>query len=166
MEKIVLGIDPGIATTGFGVVRIEPSGKVSFVDCGQIRTNKQNSISQRLAIIVESLRQLIEKYHPELVGIESLFFARNISTAMVVAEARGAILSVLAEYNLPVVEHTPLQVKQSLTGYGKADKQQVLKMIKSILHIEALPGPDDISDALAIAVCTAFHKQVSTQVLK
>lgn len=165
METIVLGIDPGLAIIGFGVVKID-GNKVSFIDCGQIKTSKSDSHAQRLALIVKSIKELVEQYQPTVVGIESLFFARNTSTAMMVAEARGAILSTLANYPLSIVEHTPLQVKQSLTGQGNADKRQVLKMIKAILMLETLPGPDDISDALAIAVCTAFSHQTSNRVLK
>lgn len=165
METIVLGIDPGIAITGFGVVKI-CGNKISFIDCGQIKTLKGVPQAQRLAIIAKSIKELVERYQPTVVGIESLFFARNVSTAMVVSEARGTILSILASYPLMIVEHTPLQVKQSLTGQGSADKQQVLKMIKAILHLEAIPGPDDISDALAIAICTAFNQQVGSRVLK
>ncbi|MBU1083070.1 crossover junction endodeoxyribonuclease RuvC [Patescibacteria group bacterium] len=165
METTVLGIDPGLAIVGFGIVKIN-GNKVSFINCGQIKTHKSELHTQRLAVIVKSIKELVEEYQPTVVGIESLFFARNTSTAMKVAEARGAILSVLASYPLSIVEHTPLQVKQSLTGYGSADKQQVLKMIKSILKLETLPGPDDISDALAIAVCTAFSHQTSNRMLK
>lgn len=165
METVVLGIDPGIAITGFGIVEI-CGNKITFVDCGQIKTSKAIPQAQRLALIAKSIGELIEKYQPTVVGIESLFFARNVSTAMTVSEARGTILSTLAGYPLQIVEYTPLQVKQSLTGQGNADKQQVLKMIKAILHLETIPGPDDISDALAIAVCAAFSQPVSGRVLK
>jgi crossover junction endodeoxyribonuclease RuvC len=165
METIVLGIDPGIAITGFGVVKI-CGNKITFIGCGQIKTSKNVPQAQRLALIAKSIGELALKYQPTVVGIESLFFARNVSTAMVVSEARGVILSTLAGYPLQIVEYTPLQVKQSLTGQGSADKRQVLKMIKAILHLEAIPGPDDISDALAIAICTAFSQPVSSRVLK
>lgn len=165
METIILGIDPGIAITGFGIVKI-CGNKIEFIDCGQIKTSKDTPQAQRLASIAKSIGELVQKYQPIVVGIESLFFARNVSTAMVVAEARGTILSTLAGYPLKIVEYTPLQVKQSLTGQGSADKQQVLKMIKAILHLETIPGPDDISDALAIAVCTAFNQPARRRVLK
>lgn len=157
MEQIILGIDPGTATTGFGLVKMV--GKdVVYLNCGQITTSAKMPLPQRLLVIAKSLRQLIKTYQPNLVGVESLFFARNTSTAILVAEARGVILSVIAEANLPIAEYTPLQVKQALTGCGSADKLQVQKMIKSILKLQAIPGPDDVSDALAIAVCSAFSQ--------
>lgn len=156
MNKIILGIDPGLATTGFGVI-CEKQGEVEYLSCGCIITSKHDSLAQRLLIISESLDKLIRQHQPGLAAVESIFFAQNRTTAMAVAQAKGVILATLAKHNLPVIEYTPLQVKQALTGYGRADKRQIQKIIKSVLKLEDIPKPDDSADALAIAVCAAHN---------
>lgn len=156
MNKIILGIDPGTATTGFGVVK-DNKGQVEYVDCGCVITTKGVPSAERLLTIQNSLEILIKKYQPDIVAVEKLFFTKNITTAISVAEARGVVLVTAAKHNLEIVEYTPLQVKQTLTGYGKADKQQMQRMVKTILNLQNIPKPDDAADALAIAICAIHH---------
>ncbi|MFH1088580.1 MAG: crossover junction endodeoxyribonuclease RuvC [Patescibacteria group bacterium] len=159
MNKIILGLDPGTATTGFGVVK-DVKGQVEYIDCGCITTSKGIPPAERLLTIQKSLEILIKKYQPDVLAVEKLFFTKNITTAMAVAEARGVILVTAAKHNLEIAEYTPLQVKQTLTGYGKADKQQMQRMVKTILKLQNIPKPDDAADALAIAVCAIHHTSV------
>jgi len=160
MKKIILGLDPGTATTGFGVIE-EDRGKLEYIDCGYITTSKDKDPAQRLLIISESLEQIISQYKPELVAVESLFFAKNRATAIAVAQARGVILVGIAKHKLPILEYTPLQIKQTLTGYGRAEKKQMQKMVQSILKLREMPKVDDSADALAVAICAAYcHKAV------
>lgn len=176
MSKIILGLDPGTATTGFGIVR-DNKGQVEFIDCGCIITSPQKKgvspareashsdaggPAERLLTIQKSLETLIKKYQPDILAVEKLFFTKNITTAISVAEARGVILVTAAKHSLEIIEFTPLQVKQTLTGYGKADKQQVQRMVKSIMKLQCVPKPDDAADALAIAIC-AIHHSVKTR---
>lgn len=156
VNKIILGLDPGTATTGFGIVK-DVKGQVEYVDCGCIVTSKGISPSERLLTIQKSLEILIKKYQPDILAVEKLFFTKNITTAISVAEARGVILVTAAKHNLEIAEYTPLQVKQTLTGYGKADKQQMQRMVKSILKLQNIPKPDDAADALAITICAIHH---------
>ena len=147
-----LGIDPGTATTGFGVVD-EIDKKLSLVDFGCIKTAASLDMPSRLNIISEKLRELIDKYKPENVAVEQLFFASNAKTAIKVGEARGVILLTASQAGVKVSEYTPLQVKMALTGYGKADKKQVQYMVKNIMGCKETPKPDDAADAIAIAIC-------------
>lgn len=147
---IILGIDPGIATTGYAVVK-KDGNKFETFDYGCILTKKGGKLESRLFEISEKLKIIIQKYKPNRVGIEQLFFCKNVKTAMMVGQARGAILLTITNYDLPVYEFTPLQIKQAVSGYGKADKQQVQKMIQIILKLKEIPKPDDAADALAIA---------------
>lgn len=150
----ILGIDPGLATIGWGV--IETNGfKHCSVGYGHIQTPTKLPVEKRLAMIFDDLDTIIKKYSPECVAIEELFFNTNITTGIRVAEARGVIL-LCAELNkLPISEYTPLQVKQSVVGYGRADKKQVISMVTMLLSLPAPPRPDDTADALAIAICHA-----------
>lgn len=150
----ILGIDPGLATIGWGV--IETNGfKHSSVAFGHIQTPTRLTVEKRLAMIFDDLDTIIKKYSPECAAIEELFFNTNITTGIRVAEARGVIL-LCAELNkLPIFEYTPLQVKQSVVGYGRADKKQVISMVTMLLSLPAPPRPDDTADALAIAICHA-----------
>jgi len=157
MNKVILGIDPGIAITGFGVIKEKEQKKIEYLDCGYIATDSHDDTAKRLWIISKSIEQLIKKYHPQLVAVECLFFAKNKTTAITVAQARGAVLAILAKYELSLVEYTPLQIKQTLTGYGRADKQQMQKMVKSILKLDQVPKPDDSADALAVAICAIYN---------
>ncbi len=150
----ILGIDPGLATIGWGV--IETNGfKHNSVAFGHIQTPTKLTVEKRLAIIFDDLDTIIKRHSPECVAIEELFFNTNITTGIRVAEARGVIL-LCAELNkIPIFEYTPLQVKQSVVGYGRADKKQVISMVTMLLSLPAPPKPDDTADALAIAICHA-----------
>ncbi|MBQ3791634.1 MAG: crossover junction endodeoxyribonuclease RuvC [Clostridia bacterium] len=150
----ILGIDPGIATTGWGVVDYERSRTVA-VGYGSIITTPDTPIPQRLLSVEENIAQLIEKYHPDAMAVEELFFNTNATTAIVVAEARGVILTSAAKRGLKIFEYTPSQVKQAVVGYGKAEKKQVIAMVTMLLGLEKPPKPDDTADALAIAICHA-----------
>ncbi len=149
---IVLGIDPGLARTGYGI--IQKSGDLySAVDYGCIATPAGLDLPKRLLIIFNSLKHLISQFSPDAAAVEKLFFCRNVRTATQVGEARGTVLTAAAEKDLPLYEYTPLQVKQAVVGYGRAHKKEVQKMICLLLGSGAMPGPDDISDALAVAIC-------------
>lgn len=162
----VLGIDPGTATTGFGVIDFV-NGKPVFVDAGVITTKPDLAMSARLDIVFRELTELISEHKPDHVGMELLFFATNVTTAMTVAQARGVAMLAVERAGLPLGEYTPLQVKQGITGYGKADKRQIQEMVKMILGLNAIPKPDDAADGLAIAIthayqCSGSAKEVTT----
>lgn len=153
----ILGIDPGLATVGYGVV--EKNGDVlKGIDYGYISTPADCQISSRLFSIFTNIKLLISRFSPHEMAVEKLFFCKNIRTAMQVGEARGAILTAAAKNSLPVFEYTPLQVKQAVAGYGRADKKQVQEMVCLLLKLPEVPRPDDTADALAIALC---HLQFS-----
>ncbi len=154
----VLGIDPGIARVGFGVVETENGADVHFVECGLIATKPELTLQDRLKEIYQDLEVIIKKTKPQLLSCEKLYFQNNAKTALDVGQARGIVLLAASHFNLPVFELTPLQVKQSVTGYGKATKQQVEDMIIQILHLNFVPKPDDVADAIAIALSGAFMK--------
>lgn len=149
----ILGIDPGTGIMGFGV--IDSGRQPHMIDAGVIRTKVHQPESERLLIIYDSLRQIIDANKPHAVSVEKLFFARNVTTAMSVAQARGVVLLVAQQHNLPIFEYTPMQIKQSLTGYGKADKKQMQEMVKILLKLQETPKPDDCADALAAALTYA-----------
>lgn len=148
----ILGIDPGTATTGFGVIA-KDSSKLSMVDCGIISTPKTMDMPERLQILFEDLHDIIRQHKPDVVAIEKLFFTNNITTAMTVSQARGVVLLASQQNNLIISEYTPLQVKMAVSGYGKATKKQVQEMVAKILKLKNIPKPDDAADALAIAIC-------------
>jgi len=148
----ILGIDPGLATTGWAIVDFDKECNPIVVDYGAIITPKGVPVPQRLLEIYSDLEELIEKYKPELAGVETLIFYKNVKTAMSVGEARGVILLVLEKSGIPVKEHTPLQVKSAVTGYGRADKRQVQKNVQMLCNLDELPKPDDAADAIAIAL--------------
>jgi len=150
----VLGIDPGTATTGYGLI-IENEIGLEVVEYGIISTPADMSMEKRLQIIYNKLLELIDLYHPESCAVEKLFFQRNVTTAISVGQARGVILLALAERNVRFAEYTPLQVKQAVTGYGAANKKQVQMMVQALLTLSDIPKPDDAADALAIAICHA-----------
>lgn len=151
---VILGIDPGTATTGYGIIEKE-RGKLACIQFGCIKTPYGVDQAIRLHILREALLAILGKYKPTLAGVEQLFFVKNIKTALSVAEARGVILETLQSKGLTVLECTPLQVKQAVTGYGKADKIQVQKMVKILLQLTDIPKPDDAADALAVAIYCA-----------
>ena len=148
----VIGIDPGTGILGFGVVDFSHRGQPQVVDVGVIATPAHTKLKARLLDIYDSLNEIIDATHPDVMSIEKLFFARNITTAISVAEARGVVILVAAQHDLPVFEYTPLQIKQTLTGYGRADKKQVQQMVKLHLHMDEVVKPDDAADALAAAI--------------
>jgi crossover junction endodeoxyribonuclease RuvC len=152
MSLRILGIDPGTATTGWAVVE-EKKGEPKLVACGCINTSKFNSDAERLVEIGRDIGSLIKKYKPAEAAIEDLFFFKNLKTAITVAQARGVILYEIKKSSIPLFSYTPLQVKQALTGYGRADKNQIQIMVKNILKLKAIPKPDDAADAIAIAIC-------------
>ncbi len=149
---LVLGLDPGLATTGFGLVRSDEQRLVR-VEHGVIRTEARLDLAERLVRLHDALQHLITRYEPEVAAVEELFFSTNARTAMLVGEARGVLLLTLAQNGLPVREYTPMQVKQAITGYGGADKNQVQQMVRLLLGLEDLPQPDDAADALAVSIC-------------
>lgn len=150
----IIGIDPGYAIVGFGIIEYENS-KFKTIDYGAITTPAGMDFNKRLKIIYEDLCELLDTYKPENLAIEKLYFQNNQKTAIDVAEARGVILLSAIQRNLLIREYTPLEVKKSITGYGQAVKKQVQEMTKRVLHLHEIPKPDDTADALAIAVCHA-----------
>ena len=157
MAKIILGLDPGIADTGYGVISCD-KGKFLCLAYGSIKTKVQNSLSERLETLDKELEKIIEKYQPELVAVEHLFFNKNVKTALIVGQARGVLLLRIKKSGLKILEFTPGQVKQSVAAYGRASKKQVQKMVKIILGLKTLPEPDDAADALALAICSSSFK--------
>ena len=149
---LVLGIDPGTATTGYGLVT-ETDGQLRAVAYGVIATPSDWLMPQRLQKIYHDLAALIREHHPTEGAVEQLFFSRNVKTALAVGQARGVVLLALADAGLTVAEYTPLEVKQSVVGYGRAEKSQVQELVRLLLGVEAVPQPDDAADALAIAIC-------------
>lgn len=149
----LLGIDPGTGILGFGV--IDDARKPVLVDAGVIRTPAHQPEPQRLLTIFNGLQEIVQTTKPHVVSVEKLFFARNVTTAMAVSQARGVVLLVAQQHGLPIFEYTPMQIKMSLTGYGKADKKQVQEMVRVILNLKEIPKPDDCADALAAALTHA-----------
>ena len=151
---IILGIDPGLAIVGWGIVE-SVRGNVRPIAYGAITTPAHTDIEARLLMIQNDLEELIKKYSPEEMAIEELFFTNNITTGIAVAEARGVILCTAHKLSVKISEYTPLQVKQAVVGYGRAEKHQVISMVTSLLKLKKPPKPDDTADALAIAICHA-----------
>jgi len=149
----VLGIDPGTATTGFGLVCENESGDLKAEAYGTINTPVDLNMPARLKSLYEQIEQILILHRPEQGAVEKLYFQRNVTTALSVGQARGVILLAFANHDIPVAEYTPLEVKQATTGYGAADKKQVQSMIQSLLQLEVPPRPDDAADALAVAIC-------------
>jgi crossover junction endodeoxyribonuclease RuvC len=162
---IILGIDPGTATTGYGVIKIRKR-QPDLVTYGVVSTDKKLADSERLKILGADLESLIKKYRPEAIGVEKLFFSNNQKTVMTVSQARGVVLYIAQSHRIPIFEFTPLQVKSYICGYGKAEKKQVQFMIKQTFHLKNLPKPDDAADALAIALCAGIFAEKSRQLVK
>ncbi len=160
---VILGIDPGTARCGYGVVE-ESGGNLKLVDCGIVETPAGTSTAMRLTVIYTRLNGLIVDHNPEAVAVEQLFYGNNSRTALAVGQARGVILLAAATNNVETAEYTPLQVKQAVTGYGRADKHQVKSMVKTLLDLKELKGHDDTSDALAVAICHAFSRRMARQI--
>ncbi len=157
----ILGIDPGYGITGFGIIEAD-RGNCRLVQCGAITTPAGMDFSARLEMIYEDMRQLLAQAKPDAVAIEELFFGQNVTTGIGVAQSRGVILLAIRQAGLEVTSYKPMQVKQSVVGYGNATKHQVMDMTKRLLHLTAMPKPDDAADAIAIALC---HARSSTSML-
>ena len=157
----VLGIDPGTAITGYGVVE-EVKGDLKPLAFGVIRTPAGQPLPMRLQLIYRAVRELATEWGPAAAAVEELFFSSNVRTAMSVGQARGVALLALADARLVVAEYTPLTVKQAVTGYGNADKAQVQEMVRLLLGLAEVPRPDDAADALAVAICHAHHRQTQS----
>ncbi len=152
----VLGIDPGLAIVGWGVVDRLNGMTFQPVGYGSINTPAHTEIPYRLAMIHKNMNRIIEKYKPDEIAVEELFFTNNITTGIAVAEARGVILLAAEEHGIPVAEYTPMQVKQAVVGYGLAEKRQIIAMVTSLLNLPKPPKPDDTADAIAIALCHGY----------
>ncbi len=158
----VLGIDPGSLKSGYGVVD-EQQGQLQMVDYGVIRTKPDAPLAERLLTISVRLRELIERYAPDEIAVEEVFMATNAQSSLKLGQARGAILLTAAQAGMAVAEYTPLQVKQSVVGYGRAEKMQVQQMVKVLLRLTEIPSPDDAADALAIAICHHHSAKMNRQ---
>ncbi len=148
----ILGIDPGMAIVGYGLIEVE-NHEITLLTSGSIQTDKKLSDSKRLLEIYNDLTTIVEKYQPDCASVEELFFFKNQKTVIPVAEARGVIITVLEKFNVPIYSYTPMEVKQVLTGYGRAEKKEVEQMVKITLNSDNLPKLDDTFDAIAIAIC-------------
>lgn len=150
---LALGIDPGTAITGYGLVRETEEQGLVAVDYGVIRTPAKMPMPKRLVLLYENLEELLQTHSPDSSAVEKLYFQKNVRTAMSVSQARGVTLLALARANLPIAEYTPTEIKQAITGYGAADKKQMQDMVRILLNLDEIPQPDDAADALAVAVC-------------
>ncbi len=157
---IILGIDPGYAIVGYGVIE-SIANKCKPIAYGVITTPAKMAMEQRLLIIYNELNGIIDKYKPDEMAIEELFFNTNAKTVINVGQGRGVCLVAAAAKGVPISEYTPLQIKQALTGYGRADKNQIQQMVKMFLNLESVPKPDDAADAVAVAVCHAHSRQLN-----
>lgn len=164
---IILGIDPGTATTGYGVIKIKPQKSrlanttritwtVEYLDDGIIVTDARQPVEQRLKKLHLGMSRIIKEYQPDVLVVEKLFFYKNLKTALPVSEARGIILLAAAQNKIEIKQYTPLEIKMTICGYGRADKKQVQRMVKEILKLKEIPKPDDAADALAVAACYFF----------
>ncbi len=161
---IVLGIDPGTATTGYGLVVENAAGEARLIRCGVILTAAGSPMAARLLAIHQAVTALIRDDAPDAIAVEALFFGRNVTTALTVGQARGVVLLAAAQAGLPVFEYKPAEVKQALAGYGGADKRQMQEMVRILLGLDDIPRPDDAADAVAVAVCH-LHSQRLRQLI-
>ena len=160
---IILGFDPGIAIVGFGVIKKE-GHRIRPLQYGAIETKAGLDTGIRLKQIFDAAKEIIQTYQPEAVAIEKLFFNKNVTTAMTVGQARGVLMLSAVEYGLPIFEYTPLQIKQAIVGYGRAEKNQIQEMVKMYLNLSKVPKPDDVADALAIAICHAHSAKLTSMI--
>jgi crossover junction endodeoxyribonuclease RuvC len=156
----IIGIDPGTGILGFGIIEIVKTKPV-LVDAGVIRTPVKEDDAVRLLTIYDELTDIIAQTKPDMMSVEKLFFARNVTTAMTVAQARGVVLLTAMQSKLPIFEYTPMQIKQAITGYGKADKKQMQEMVRVLLQLKEIPKPDDAADALAAAITHSMTARLS-----
>jgi crossover junction endodeoxyribonuclease RuvC len=157
----ILGLDPGTATTGYGIIDVV-EGEPRVVTFGVIRTDPQQEMARRLQAIYEALCALLDAYRPDAAAIEEVFFGRNITTAITVGQARGVLILALANAGVPIEEYSPPKIKDAVTGYGKADKHQVQLMVRNLLHLEETPRPDDAADGLAVALTHYQHQRYTS----
>lgn len=155
-----MGIDPGTAITGYGLLEVEDSFSPRLIDCGCIRTSKREKVPERLATIYWTISKIISKYDPQEVAIEEIFFSKNVKTALSVGQARGVIILAAYGEEREIFEYTPLQIKQVITGYGRAKKEQVKYMVEKFLHLDQSYSPDDITDAIAVALCRYYSRKL------
>lgn len=162
---IILGIDPGTGRMGYGIIKKE-AGRISHIAHGCLETKAHTPHPDRLHGIHLKMMELIETHRPDIVGVEKLFFAKNVTTAMSVSEARGVIILAARHHNLRIIEHTPMQIKQAVTGHGGADKRQVQEMVKMLMKLKVIPKPDDAADAIAVAYCAAVTESLERTLKK
>lgn len=153
---VVLGVDPGTATTGYGVVAREGDGAVSLLECGIIRTDAAQPLAARLRVIFEGITEVLDRSSPTVMAVEGVFYARNVRTTVVLGHARGAILLAAALRELPVVEYSPAEVKSAVVGTGRATKEQIQFMVQRLLRLRSVPRPSDAADAVAVALCHCY----------
>lgn len=151
---VIIGVDPGTAIIGFGLIK-DTKRKLEMIEYGCIKTDPKYSTAERLLKLDKDLEKIIKKHKPDKAAVEDIFFFKNLKTAIKVSQARGVILARLAKMHIPICEYTPLQVKQAVTSYGRAEKKQVQQMVKLLLNLKSIPKPDDAADALAVAICCA-----------
>ena len=161
IERVVIGVDPGTAITGYGVVGQTVEREFELLACGVIRTAAAKAMHLRLLELYDDFRKIIREFTPNEIAIEKLFFGRNVTTAITVGQARGAILLAAAQSGLPIAEYTPAEIKQAITGYGNADKRQIQAMVQRLLNLDQLPRPDDAADGVAIALCHLQNSRFS-----
>lgn len=152
---VILGLDPGLATMGYGVIEKQENDNIAVLDYGVVLTPKDESLPVRLAMLEEGINNLLNKFKPDEIAVEELFFSKNVTTGIPVAHARGVMLLTCIKYCGRLYEYTPNQIKQSLTGYGRADKMQMQHVVTALLRLKKIPRPDDAADALAVALCHA-----------
>jgi len=157
---VILGIDPGIADTGYGIIQKDDKNNLICLDYGSIKTKAKVDLADRLEIINKKLNKIIKKYKPKLIAVEQLFFCKNVKSALTVSHARGVVLLTAKQNNVNTIEFTPLQIKQAVSSYGRASKTQVQKMVKLLLNLKELPRSDDATDALTTAICAANSRNV------
>lgn len=163
---LVLGIDPGLAITGYGFIKTDQRNQYTCIDYGVIRTDAGLADPDRLIVIFDALTDLIQRYGPETSSVEKLFFQKNVKTALSVGQARGVVMLALAQANLPIHEYTPNEIKQTICGYGNAGKRQIQRMVQTLLNLDDLPKPDDAADALAVGICHIHHQSFTNLIPK
>ena len=159
---IILGIDPGSQITGFGVIKVEGS-RFQVLEAGPIRLKKFGDLPQRLLHLNDHLDQLIQRHQPQALAIEKVFHGVNVQSALVLGHVRGVVMMLAAKYNMSIGEYAPTQVKKSVTGYGRAEKEQMQEVVRILLHLDEIPKPNDVADALAIAICHAHAAPVNAR---
>ena len=157
---IILGIDPGTATTGYGIIK-KQGQNFNFIECGVISTSSKEDIQYRLKTIYSNLREIIAAYEPQCMAVEKIYFNKNVTTGITESQARGVVLLATADFKIPIYEYTPQQIKNAVTGYGEASKKQVQNMVKVLLNLTKIPKPDDAADALAVALCCGFRSTLN-----